>query len=269
MRRAFHPAPLVFLLLAVLSAMTAPAMAQRQSISGEVTYRERIAMPSSAILRVELVDLGTGLPTRARAEGAIGEGGQVPLSFTLGFDAVTILPGRSYGLAAEIRAGGVARFATPAPVPVDPLAPPPDILLLLQASAQVADPAVVSETPVAEPLPPPPAILDAVWRARRINGVDTQPGIESTLSIAPDLRAGGRGGCNNYFAQASITGQGIRFSAVAATRMACASDAANQQEARFFAALSGARGWQVIDARELVLLGESGVELVRFSRRSL
>lgn len=264
-----HATGLVRFALAVLLAglaMVMPAMAQRQTISGEVTYRERIALPPGATLRVELIDLVTGMATRARAEGAVGEGGQVPLSFALGFDTSTIIPGRAYGLVATIRSPSGLRFETPAPVAIDPLAPPSGLVVLLRAAQAAPEPPPPAPAAEAEPPPPPPELLDTLWRARRIGEIAVAPGIESTLSIAADLRAGGRGGCNNYFAQAGLSGQSIRFSAVAATRMACASSAANEQEARFFAALSATRSWRIVDGGELVLVDASGVELVRFVR---
>lgn len=56
----------------------------------------------------------------------------------------------------------------------------------------------------------------------------------------------------------------IRFSAVAASRVACLSDAANAQETAFFAALDAGRGWRR-NGEQLLLLDGSGAELMRFS----
>ena len=82
------------------------------------------------------------------------------------------------------------------------------------------------------------------------------------------MRAGGRGGCNNSFTQAMINGESIRFSAVAATQMACVSTEATLQEERFFSALGEARFWQMRDER-LVLLDAGGRELVLMARSAI
>jgi putative lipoprotein len=78
------------------------------------------------------------------------------------------------------------------------------------------------------------------------------------------MRAGGRGGCNSYFAQASVGGESIGFSAIAATRMACLSEVATAQETAFFAALEAARVWRM-DGEQLLFLDADGTELLRFS----
>jgi putative lipoprotein len=82
------------------------------------------------------------------------------------------------------------------------------------------------------------------------------------------MRAGGRGGCNNYFAQATISADSIGFSAIAATRMACMSEPANRQETAFFLALESARSWRH-EGEQLVLSDADGTEVLRFSRTAL
>ncbi len=77
---------------------------------------------------------------------------------------------------------------------------------------------------VTEPPAPPPdvaataPILDIVWRAESIRGEAVVENADITLSIERDMRAGGRGGCNSYFAQAALEGRRLRFSAVADAR---------------------------------------------------
>ena len=60
--------------------------AGQTTLSGEVTYRERIALPENGTLRILLVDLAAPDQPRVQAEGAIASPGQVPLSFNLTFD---------------------------------------------------------------------------------------------------------------------------------------------------------------------------------------
>lgn len=242
--------------LLTLTLAAAPALAEALTLSGQVTYRERIALPADAILRVRLVDsaAATAMPARVEAEAPIAAGGQVPLTFTLTFDDSMVEDGRQYALMAEIVSGGAIWFRTVEPYAVDPLLPEAPIVIVANFTGKVA---TEPQSP-AEPIVPtaPPPILDVIWRAETIGGDPVLAAAETTLSIAGDMRAGGRGGCNSYFAQARIEGESLRFSAVAATRMACATTDATEQEASFFAALASTRYWQLRDGK-LVLLDAS------------
>src|SRR5687768_11263426 len=83
-----HVAEVVMLKLLLLIGLilgVSPALAAKIGLSGEVTYRERIALPDMAVLKIELVDLA--LPDRPRVSVSAPTGaGQVPLAFTLTFD---------------------------------------------------------------------------------------------------------------------------------------------------------------------------------------
>lgn len=246
---------LTFAILAMLLAVM-PASAAPVTISGEVTYRERIALPPNAVLSVQLVDVSLK-DGRApiRAEARIASKGQVPLTFTLHIDDAVLVPGHSYALSAEISADNRVWFRNTTPHAIDParLSAPAMILVNLMA------------TPPMPPAPEPePAILDVFWRAQAIDGAPVLPRSSTSLTIASDLRAGGKGGCNSYFAQAELDGTALQFSAVASTRMSCEASV-NDQEMRFFSALSSTRGWR-IDGDELLLLDARGQELARLVR---
>ena len=70
----------------VLLSTVSMAAAGTLTLSGQVTYRERIALPENGALRISLVDLAQPDQPRVRAEGAIASPGQVPLSFNLNFE---------------------------------------------------------------------------------------------------------------------------------------------------------------------------------------
>jgi putative lipoprotein len=253
-------------LLVVFAVAIGPAAAAKVTLTGEVTYRERIALPAGSSLRVRLIDLtALGTPTRVEAAAPITTPGQVPLTFTLNFDDSTINPDHRHAVIAEISVGIELWFRNSTPYEVAPLAP-------AEAITIVAD-FVGRRTPApqpqpAAPQPEPPSVeslLGQNWRATAIRGEPTTSGIDSTLSVTSELRAGGRGGCNNYFAQAAINGGSLRFSTVGSTMMACLSEEAAAQEDLFFAALEATRFWR-LDGENLLLLGTEGRELVRFER---
>jgi putative lipoprotein len=257
MRKASGLSALVFLLASFGSALAASA-----TLTGEVTYQERIALPEGSSLRVKLIDLtAAGTPTRVEAEAPIAVPGQVPLTFTLEFEDAVIVPDHRHALVAEISVGLELWFRNAEPYALDPLAPEAPIMVVANFVGRLLGPETVPEDP--EEAATDPGLLELTWRAEAIGGSPVLRSSESTLSIASDMRAGGRGGCNSYFAQAELGAESIRFSAIAATRMACPDEATTAQEAAFFAALEAARFWQ-LDGDRLLLLDSRGEELVSF-----
>ncbi len=241
---------------AMLVTIIAPASAAQLTLSGDVTYRERIALPPGATLSVGLVDLASPDEPRVAAEAAIATPGQVPLTFSLNFDEEVLVEGHDYALVARITGeDGALWFTNTEPYLIDPRAPVTPILIVVNFAGRLEPPALPAATP----------ILDITWRADSIGGQPVASGVNSTLSISGDMRAGGRGGCNSWFAQAEINGEVLAFSAVAATRMACAEDAANAQETSFFAALGATRFWRLLDEK-LLLVDATGLTLAEFSR---
>jgi putative lipoprotein len=254
-----------FLAVVFLAFGLSPALAAKVALTGEITYRERIALPENATLRIRLVDMtAAAAPARVEAEGAIASPGEVPLSFTLNFDDEVLDSAHQYAIVAEISAGAELWFRNAAPYGLDPINPAQPVLVVVNFVGRLAEQsdnqAVTASTNAAAP-----TILETTWRADAIDGNPTSDDVDSTLSIATDLRAGGKGGCNNYFAQAELGTDTIAFSAVAATQMACASTLKTVQEEQFFAALAAARHWQM-DGDDLRLMDADGGELVRFSR---
>lgn len=236
------------------------ASAETLTLSGEVTYLERIALPEHGSLRISLIDLAAPETPRVLAQGAIATPGQVPLSFTLNFEDSVLAAGMSYGLVAEIVAEGAIWFRNNLPEPVD-LAAPDAIEIVVNFAGKIIDPNAAPVVTIS------PDLLDVTWRAVDIGGVAALPNVESSLSIAADMRAGGRAGCNNYFAQARIDGEMLAFSAVAATRMSC-SGPGGEQETKFFEALAATRFWR-LSGDTLTLVDANGRDLARLIRTAL
>ena len=228
-----------------------------------MTYRERIALPPGGVLTVSLIDLAAPAQARVSAEAPIASPGQVPLTFTLNFEDSVVLPNHKYGLIAEISGeDGAVWFRNAEPFAIDPLSPAGDILIIVNMTPR-DEPAPEAATEP-EPVAPPP-ILDITWEARTIAGKPVARNVVSSLSIASDMRAGGRGGCNSWFAQAEVSAERLIFSAVAATRMACLSDEATAQEDSFFAALAATRFWRH-EGKLLTLLDAGGTELATLEK---
>ncbi|MFI5209564.1 MAG: YbaY family lipoprotein [Gemmatimonadales bacterium] len=84
-------------------------------LEGSVTYLSRIALPAGSIIRVTLADTSTG---GMRWTQVITTGGEnVPVHFSVSYDASLIVPGHSYFAVASIQSGSRLTFASPTWVP--------------------------------------------------------------------------------------------------------------------------------------------------------
>ena len=118
--RSFIRFAVLFTSLVCLAACAAkaPVPAKPRVITGEVVYRERLALPPSAVAMITLLETRPGQEPVAvstlRVESA---GRSVPLPFTLNLDG-NLPPKAVYALTASIEVDGVPFFRTPSPVAV-------------------------------------------------------------------------------------------------------------------------------------------------------
>jgi copper homeostasis protein (lipoprotein) len=131
------------------TAMTASVAAQSARITGTVTYRERMAMPSSAMVEVTLEDVSradVAAPVIARTR--VERPGQVPVSFSLEYDPTLISAARRYAVRGRIIDGPVVLFSSTSTT-----------LVLTQGQGSTAN-LVLTRTkaplPAAAPPPAPP-----------------------------------------------------------------------------------------------------------------
>lgn len=236
-------------------AMSFPAVAADTAITGTVTYRERMALPTDAVLHVTLVELPAGHAV-AGAAAVVPAKGQVPLAFNLAVRAK--LDARTaYGLIAEITGSGRSLFRTPQPVPVIPASGQPVDIVVHFAPAPLP-------TSSAPPPVVPATLVDMVWRMTSIGGRPATGASPPTLSISSDHRANGTGGCNSYVTSVEFDGNDLAFEPAAATRMACATPIM-EQEMAYFTALSAVASYEV-DGKSLRLLDAAGVPLIGLVR---
>lgn len=244
---------LLFLLLALIptAALAAPVQ-----LTGEVTYRERIALPDGAILTIDMIDLAVPDRPRLTVRAPIGTG-EVPLTFTLTFEDSMILPLHDYVLNAEIRAPGFL-FRNTEPHPVTPLAQTAPIEIVTSPVTRQPD------TPSAEPEPRPLPIVGITWNAALIEGSPVPPQMRITLLVEPSLRIGGTAGCNSYFTQALIGERSFTTGELATTRRTCLGNR-NAIEEIYLDALRRTHSW-TIDNTRLILLDVTGQQLVQFNQ---
>jgi putative lipoprotein len=98
-------------------APEASTPAPRFQVTGKVLYRERIALTPEAVVKVEVVESGTGKDGGVIAEQSFVNPGQVPIPFTVDVAPERVRPEGSYFLRARILDAGRV-YSSPEPVPV-------------------------------------------------------------------------------------------------------------------------------------------------------
>jgi putative lipoprotein len=90
------------------------------TVSGTVTYLQRIALPPNALIQVQLLDTSLAdAPSKLIADQKISLGDrQVPVAFTLNFDSAKINPKHTYSVSAKITVEGELRFISDTSHPV-------------------------------------------------------------------------------------------------------------------------------------------------------
>lgn len=106
---------LVLFLAGCTSAPVVPATGTgtaSSKVTGSITYRERIALPPSAVITVQLVDVSLAdAPAVLIAEQVIATAGrQVPFEFALTYDASRIQPSHTYAVQVRIENSGKLLF---------------------------------------------------------------------------------------------------------------------------------------------------------------
>jgi heat shock protein HslJ len=174
----------------------------------------------------------------------------VPLPFSLRYDPGKIDKKHLYIARATITSGGQLLFTTDQVRGVITQGNPTNVDLVLTR----VDPEAASTSG---------DLAGSSWVLEDLNGADVVEGTHVTLDFAEKGRATGNASCNRYFSTVDISGSSIRFGAVGATRMACAT-AISLQEVKYFEALEAAHRF-TIEGSTLSIYG-SGSRPLRFTR---
>ncbi|MER9643158.1 YbaY family lipoprotein [Mesorhizobium sp. M0239] len=240
--------PLVVGILAVPDQ----SVAAEQAVRGEVIYRERIALPPSAVLSVQLADVSLAdAPATIIGEQKVQPAGQVPISFEIKFDPSVIRSRMTYALQARITVDDKLLFISDMRHQVDPLADVPQTIMLKMV------------TPSAEPMV---SVFDQLWLVDYVDGIGAIAAPQATFRVSEAGKAGGSGPCNTYFATAKLDGQTIVIRDIGSTYKACAPEVMAEEKA-LFDALAKAASYRV-EAGKLTISDKDGREILRFSAAS-
>ena len=235
-----------------LLATPVASVAAEQVLKGEVTYRERIALPPGALVTVELADVSLAdAPAAIVAEQKIAPSGQVPIPFELKFESSAILAKNTYALQARIAVDDRLMFINDERHRVDPLAGDAPQTILVRMVAQQQDGGKAE------------AIFGHAWALTFIDGIGAVEGSKATLEVDEAGKVSGRAPCNGYSASAEIDGSTLTIGRPGATMMAC-EEALMKQEHAFFDALEKVAAFR-IENGALLLTAKDGHVLLRFA----
>ncbi|MCA0873211.1 YbaY family lipoprotein [Seohaeicola saemankumensis] len=238
------------LAISAITAMT--GLAQAGTVSGTVTYLERIAVPPGAVLEVELHDVSRADAASVRLSGQRFALDRVPFPFALSYDDNLIDERMSYTVQARILSGDVVlyRSTTAYPVLTRGAAGEVDIVVDRMAAPQAAS----ADVPV------------GTWQVGELGGRMLVAEKRPDLEFRDDGSFGGSTSCNRYRGTAEFTGDGgLSFpDNIAATLMACPPPY-DKLERDFLKALGEVEGY-VLNGDNLALVNGAGVAVIRLMR---
>ncbi len=232
-----------------------PEMPDWQSITGTVSYRERIMLRPSATLNVVLQDVSKAdAPAVLIAEQTIENPGNVPIQFDLKYNPAIIQDSNTYVVRATIYDGSDAQFVTDTAYNVLTRGASNSVDLILVSSNKSKAGAGVD-------------VMDVNWQLTGINGRAAEAGAgNQPLSILFDSEndtVSGFAGCNRFTGGLTYKEGLPEIGDVAMTMMACADTMALEQE--FVAALNASEAYKIIDG-QLRTYGADGTELLIFDQ---
>ena len=233
-----------------LATGTAAFAGDSGEITGSAGYRERIALPSDAVLNVKLLDVSrqdTAATVMSSQRYAMNA---VPQDFTLSFDPKLIQQTMRYSVTATIEVDEKVLFRTTSNNPVLTQDAGQSIeLLLMKVQAQ-----------------PTSAIrLDGRWEVFELGGraivTDQTPVVD--FSVPGSI--GIKGACNSYIGQADANGSNLNFTGqTVGTLKACVPEWEKLDQDLLKALQNGTRYEQHDDT--LVFTNEAGISEVRMRR---
>ena len=223
------------------------AMAELAKIEGTASYRERVALRPGAVLEIELLDISRAdAPSDRLASVRLRPEGQVPLLFTLHYDAAMIEASHNYAVTAKLLDGAEVLFRSTTVHPV-----------LTRGAGDSVDILMVKM----QTMPPEQSLAGPAWVAEDIGGKGVIDDLQSHITFGADGTVSGSGGCNNFTGNYTIEDGKLGFGPLASNMMACP-DAIMNQETRFHAALAEVETYR-IEQGLLFLLGEDGEPVMR------
>jgi len=244
---------LILLVATALFSAGPPAV-----VTGQASYRERVALPPDAVFEATLEDVSRpGAKAEVLGTVRIEKAGPVPIRFEIPYDPAKVDERHSYAVRARILRGDRLLFTTDTVHPVLTRGAGREVeLLLVRSRAKV-------ETQTPAPLE------GSHWALAELNGKPVPAGLpqEAYLEFqAEPRRVSGSGGCNRISGEYERDGDRLSFKPLASTRRACIGGGMDTEDA-FLAALTSVRAFRIAGTR-LELIDEAGRAVAALDART-
>jgi putative lipoprotein len=258
-----HPAistcKVAWIWLAILAGgYVVDATAADATLAGIANYRERVALPATAVFEATLEDVSRAdAPAIMLGKVRITAPQRIPVKFSITYDAQRIVANHRYVVRIRVVDGEQLLFVTDSAAAVDFSQSSPIEVNLRRA--------VTEESP---PTSSVVALENTNWRLTTL-GNQSFVAAESKREPFIRLQSGdksvvGFGGCNQMMGAYTLNGDKLSFSQLAGTMMAC--QGGMETESAFHAALGKVARWR-IGGQQLELLDAAGMILARFEQR--
>lgn len=203
-------------------AASAAATSSQGTVSGNVVYRERIALPPNAAIEVKVQDISQPNAPKTIAETVFApEGKQVPIPFQLSYNPSDVIPAHRYQLSANISVNGKPMFITKTPLWVITQGAPSHVDLWLTAAS-------------ARPATPSGAKLTGTkWVLAEVNGNPAAPGEGEPVHLVLHKKGKltGSTGCNRVVGSYIASMGALQFTPGATTMKMCSAPVMQQEQA--------------------------------------
>ena len=199
----------------------AATAAMAQSIKGTATYKERMALPSSAIFEAALEDVSRAdAPATVVGSTRVTSPGNPPIAFTITYDQAKIAAERRYVVRGRILVDGKVLFTSETAVPVITRGSPTEVALLLRRVSAGQKP------PAPRPSEPPATLQGTSWRLVRFQGGDDTTKTPDdrdkyTIEFDPGGLLTARIDCNRGRGSWKSSGSKLELGPMALTRAMC------------------------------------------------
>ena len=235
--------------VALIWALAFAATAQAGTVTGSVTYLDRMALAPGAVLDVQLLDVSRMDVAATRLSQMRLAIDRVPFPFALSYDDRLIDDRFTYAIDARILDGDRVTHRSTRAHPV------------LTRGAGNSVEIVLDRMPPAEPAQP----LAGDWQVTGIGGRALGTEYRPTIRFEADGAFSADSTCNRISGTARIAGGAIAFpTAMAATRMAC-DEPRSALERDFTAALGAATGYAQTADGGFSLTDDAGQEVLHLA----
>ena len=226
------------------------------TITGELTYRQRIALPPQAVAFVEVRAQGADDTVPPVAQTSIDLAGrQVPVAFSIELPRVHLENGTAYQLGGRILVDGQVNWRVIDPVSIETSAEDFNAGMLMMTQQPNEEPQA-TESQGKES-------LAGEWRIIKIGNDTIDADANATLNFAADGFSGRL--CNSFRGDYMVDGTTISFGQTAATLMACP-DPLGRQEQALFKAFESAASFKIAEDGNLNLVDDKDQILVSAQR---